>query len=64
METMYNSFILPHFDYADVDWNNCTDKLSNMLKSLHLEEIRFILGAVRGTSHQKLYEESEFCTLK
>ena len=61
METMYNSFILPHFDYADVDWNNCTDKLSNMLKSLHLEEIRIILGAVRGKSHQKLYEESEFC---
>ncbi|WP_294078466.1 hypothetical protein, partial [Thiolapillus sp.] len=61
---MYKSFILPHFDYADVVWDNCTDKLSNMLENLHLEGIRIILGAVRGTSHQKLYEESGFCTLK
>ena len=27
METMYKSFILSHFDYADVVWDNCTDKL-------------------------------------
>ena len=35
-----------------------------MLENLHLEGIGIILGAVRGTSHQKLYEESGFCTLK
>ena len=35
-----------------------------MLESLHLEGIRIILGAVRGTSNEKLYEESGFCTLK
>ena len=32
-----------------------------MSENLHLEGIRIILGAVRGTSHQ---EESGFCTLK
>ena len=31
LETMYKSFILPHFDYADVVWDNCTDKLSVIL---------------------------------
>ena len=30
----------------------------------HLEAIRIILGAVRGTSHEELYTESGFCTLK
>ena len=59
---MYKLFILPHFDYTDIVWDNCTDKLSDMLESLHLEEIRIILGAVHGTRHQKLYEECGFCT--
>ena len=35
-----------------------------MLENLHLDAIRIILGAVRGTSHEKLYKESGFCTLK
>ena len=47
------SFILPHFDHADVVWDNCTEKLSNMFESLHLEEIRIISGAARGTSPPK-----------
>ena len=64
METMYKSFILPLFDYADVVWDNCTDILSNMLESLHLEGTGIRLRTRRGTSHQKPYEESGFCTLK
>lgn len=64
LETMYKSFIMPHFDYADIIWDNCTETQSNMLENLHLEAIRIIIGGVRGTSHQKLYEESGFCTLK
>ncbi|XP_076452566.1 uncharacterized protein LOC143288125 [Babylonia areolata] len=57
LETMYKSFILPHFDYADILWDNCSDAQSNMLESLHLEAIRIIVGAVKGTSHTKLHEE-------
>ena len=64
LDTMYKSFILPQFDYADIVWDNCSGTLSNMLENLHLEAIRIILGAVRGTSHEKLYKESGFCTLK
>ena len=59
-ETMYNSFILPLFDYADIVWDNCTDTQLKMLESLHLEAIRIIIGGIRGTSHQKLYIESGF----
>ena len=35
-----------------------------MLENLHLEAIRIILGAVKGTNHERLYKESGICTLK
>ena len=61
---MYRSFILPQLDYADVIWDNCSLILAEELESLHLDAIRTIIGAVRGTSHQKLYTESGFTTLR
>ena len=64
LDITYKSFILPQFDYADIVWDNCSGTLSNMLKNLRLEAIRIILGAVRGTSHERLYKESGFCSLK
>jgi hypothetical protein len=64
LDTMYKSFILPQLDYADVVWNNCSQKLSEDLESLQLDAIRTITGAVRGTSHQKLYNDSGYVTLK
>ena len=61
---MYKSFILPHFDYADIIWDNCAGYLSNDLEQLHLDALRTIIGTVRGTSHQKIYSESGFSTLR
>ena len=61
---MYRSFILPQLDYADIVWDNCSGTLSNMLENLHLEAIRINIGAVKGTSHEKLYKEFGFYTLK
>ena len=60
LDTMHKSFILPQFVYADIVWDNCSGTLSNKLENLNLEAIRIILGAVRGTSHEKLYKESGF----
>ena len=34
LETMYKSFILPQFDYANIACNNCCGTLSNMLENL------------------------------
>ena len=64
LETMYKSFIMPHFDFSDVIWDNCTDHQSEALEALHLDALRTIVGTVRGTSHQKLYAESGFIPLK
>ena len=44
--------------------NRKTETQSNLLENMHLEAIRIIIGAVKGTNHQKLYEESGFCSLK
>ena len=64
LENLYKSYILPHFDYADVLWDGCTQKLAEELESLHLEALRTIIGTVRGTSHHKIYAESGFITLE
>eukprot|EP00745_Piridium_sociabile_P017481 TRINITY_DN2628_c1_g1_i3.p1 TRINITY_DN2628_c1_g1~~TRINITY_DN2628_c1_g1_i3.p1 ORF type:complete len:175 (+),score=3.43 TRINITY_DN2628_c1_g1_i3:72-596(+) len=58
LEIMYKSFILPHFDFSDIVWDNCTNQLAEHLENVHLDAIRTIVGTVRGTSHQKLYIES------
>ena len=64
VETMYKSFVLPQFDYAGIVWDNCSGTKSNMLENLDLEALLIIVRAVKGTNHEKSYEESRFCTLK
>jgi len=56
--------VLPHFDYGDLLWDNCSETLATSLENLHLQALRVITGSVRGTSHHKLYNESGFTTLK
>ena len=34
LETLYKSFILTQFDYANIAWDNCSGTLSNMLENL------------------------------
>lgn len=63
LENMYKAYILPHFDYADVLWDNCTQDSAQELETLHLDALRTITGLVRGTSHEKIYSESGFCPL-
>ena len=63
-EIMYKSFVLPLSDYADINLDNCTSTQSNILENLHREAVRIISGSVRGISHQQLYNQSGFCTLK
>ena len=54
---MYTSFILPIFDYADVDWDNCTQAKPDSLENIQIDALRSISGSVRGTSHEILYQE-------
>ena len=61
---MYKSFVLPHFDFSDIIWDNCTNTQAENLENLHLDAIRTITGSVRGTSHEKLYGEAGLTSLK
>jgi len=63
LNTMYKSFILPIIDYADIIWDNCSNHLADEVEALQLDCIRTITGAVRGTSHDKLYRESGYIPL-
>ena len=63
LELLYKSYILPHLDFSDVLWDNCSAELSNALENIHLDALRTITGAVKGTSHDKLYKESGFICL-
>ena len=54
---------MPHFDFSDIVWDNCTQRQAEDLENLHLDAIRTIIGSVRGTSHQKLYAESGLTSL-
>ena len=64
LDTMYKFLIPSQFDYADIVRDHCSGTLSNRFEKKCLEAIRILLGIIRGTSHEKLYQESEFCTLK
>ena len=64
LEIMYTFFILPIFDYADVVWGNCSQAQTDSLENIQLDALRTISGSVRGTSHEILYQETGFKTLK
>ena len=60
---MYTYYILPRLDYCCPLWDNCTKQQTMILENLQLDALRTICGAVRGTSHDKLYKETNFIPL-
>ena len=58
LETLYKSYIRPILEYADSLWNNCTVQQLELLESVQLEALRIITGMRRGTSHNKLYNDT------
>ena len=45
LETIYKSFIQPHFDYCDMVWSNLNVKQSLRLQKLQNKAARVILSA-------------------
>ena len=64
LETMYKSYILPILDYADVIWDNCTERQADTLEQLQIDALKIITGSVRGTSHFSLYNDTGIIPLK
>ena len=44
LKTVYNAFVLPHFDYSVLVWHNCSKALQNKLQKLQSKAGRIITG--------------------
>ena len=44
LKTIYNAFVLPHFDYCALVWNNCSKTFQNKLQKLQNIAGRIITG--------------------
>ncbi len=64
LEIIYVSFIRPIMEYADVVWDYMTDQDCTLLENVQLAAARVVTGAIRYTSHAKIYEECGWDTLK
>ena len=63
LETTYSSFIRPKLEYASQIWDNCTKQDSDKLESFQLDIARTVTGARKGTSHEFIYNETNWLPL-
>ena len=64
LDVIYRAFIRPKLEYASQIWDNCNDGDSIKLENFQLAAARIVTGAKKGTSHNLLYEETNWETLK
>ena len=63
--TIYKSFIIPDLDYGDVIYDQtCNVSFHQKLESIQYNSVLAIMGAIRGTSTEKLYNELGLETLE
>ena len=60
LEILYITFIRPILEYAQTVWSNCTLEQKHSIEAVQLAAMRAITGGIRGTSHDKLYTETNF----
>ena len=59
--TLYKSFIRPYLDYGDVIYEQAfISSFHEKLESIQYNASLVIIGAIRGTSREKLYNELGF----
>ena len=57
LDTIYLTFIRPKLEYASIVWHDCTKQDTELLENLQLSAARVVTGAIKGTSHAKIYNE-------
>ena len=57
LDTIYLTFIRPKLEYASIVWHDCTKQDAELLENLQLSAARVVTGAIKGTSHAKIYSE-------
>ena len=61
---LFNSIILPNFDYCDVIWSTCGLGTLHTLEMLQKQAARILLSARRYTHSQPLFSKLKWMTLK
>ena len=51
LETIYNAYVRPILEYADVVFDNSTENLKNTLDNIQIRAAHIVTGAKRHTSH-------------
>ena len=61
---LYSAIVSPQFDYGDVLWGGCSQKLSNSLQRIQNFAVKSILGKKRRYSNKKCYNKLKFLKLE
>ena len=64
LKTIYNAFVLPHFDYCALVWNNCSKTLQNKLQKLQNKAGRIITGDCYKTASDTVRSKLSWDTLE
>ena len=56
--TTYKSFVRPNFDYTDIIYGKSfNESFKRKIKMAQCKAALIIIGAIKGTSHDRLYQE-------
>ena len=64
LKTIYSAFVLPHFDYCSLVWNNCSKTLQNKLQKLQNIDGRIITGDCYETASENVRTKLSWDTLE
>ena len=64
LKTIYSTFVLPHFDYCSLVWNNCSKTLQNKLQKLQNKAGRIITGDCYETASEIVRTKLSWDTLE
>jgi len=64
LEVLYTSFIRPTLEYGSVVWDSCNEDCKKKLDTVHLDAARIVTGAIKGTEHDALYQETGWESLQ
>ena len=54
----YKSFVRPNFDYTDIIYGKSfNESFKRKIKMAQCKAALIIIGAIKGTSHDRLYQE-------
>lgn len=64
IQIMYNSFVLPTMEYANILWGGSYESDLSKLEKIHIDGMRLVTGATANSNIGNLYNESSWQTIR